>query len=151
MNFLNKEQRQKILPSKILDIESLDWIPKNDNPVGQSNSYLCIICSELMVARFGSHLIGDPDIKLHNRTIMTVNSVEAFNFNIEKEPTCAFCCDMGVNTDIEPVLTRPPKEDPDTKYELTLEELRSHEKELKRVVENAIDDFVKKIRAKEAK
>lgn len=104
-----------------------------------------------MVGRLGTHLIGDPEVPIHNRAIFTVNTIEAFNFNIEKEPKCLFCCDMGVNTEIEPVLTRAPKEDPDTKFELTLDELKSHEKELKRVVDNAIDDFVKKIRAKEVK
>ena len=31
---IDKEQREKILPSKILEIESLEWIPKNNNPVG---------------------------------------------------------------------------------------------------------------------
>jgi len=102
-----------------------------------------------MVARFGSHLIGDPEIKLHNRAIMSVNSIESFNFDIEKEPKCLFCCDMGVNTDKEPVLTKPRNEDPNCKFELTLEELKQHEKGLKRGVDNAIDDFVQKIRAKE--
>ena len=110
---------------------------------------MCIVCAELMVAWFGTHLIGDPEVKMHNWCIMTVNTCEAFNYNVEKEPKCIFCNDMGVQTDVEPVLTWAPKEDPETKYELTLEELRSHEKELKRVVDNAIDDFVKKIRTKE--
>jgi len=146
---LLKEHLEKLVPSKILEATDLDWIPRNNNPVGQSNSYLCIVASELMVGRLGTHLIGDPEVKLHNMTILTVNTIEAFSYNIEKEPTCLFCCDLGVNTTIEPVLTWPPKEDPEQKYEFTQAELKTYEKELKRVVDNAIDDFVKKIKTKE--
>jgi len=102
---LLKEHLDKLLPSQILDLASLEWIPRNVNPVGQSNPYLCIIAAELMVGRFGSHLMGDPEVKLHNRSIMTVNTIEVFNYNIEKEPKCLFCCDLGVNTEVEPVLT----------------------------------------------
>jgi hypothetical protein len=49
-DMMKAEFLEKILPSKILDIDSLEWIPKNDNPIGQSNSYLCINASMLMVA-----------------------------------------------------------------------------------------------------
>ena len=102
-----------------------------------------------MVARFGTHLIGDPEIKMHNRSIMTINNIDVFNFDVEKEPKCLFCTDLGVNTEKEPVLTRPPKEDPNQKYEFTLGDLKTYEKELKRVVDNAIDDFMKKVKSKE--
>ena len=44
------EHLQKILPDKIMEIENLDFLPKNDNPVGQSNAFLCGICGLSMVA-----------------------------------------------------------------------------------------------------
>ena len=56
---------------------------------------------------------------------------------------------MGVNTEKEPVLTWGLNEDPGTKFDITLEELWTHEKELKRVVNNAVDDFILKIWQKE--
>lgn len=62
-----------------------------------------------------------------------------------------FCTDMGVNTDVIPVLTRPPIEDPEQKYEFTLGEMKQYEKELKRVVDNAIDDFMKSMKKKQIK
>lgn len=93
-------------------------------------------------------MIGDPEIKQHNRSIMTINNIDVFNFDVEKEPKCIFCTDLGVNTDITPVLTRPPIEDPEQKYEFNLAEMKTYEKELKRVVDNAIDDFIKKIKTK---
>ena len=95
-HMLEKEHVEKLLPSKILEVDTLTWLPKNDNPVGQSNCYLCVIAAEMMVARYGSHLIADPDIKLYNRALCSVNSFEIDQYNIEKEPECLFCNDMGI-------------------------------------------------------
>ena len=72
-------------------IENLEFLPRNNNPIGQSNCYLCIICAQMMVARYGTWLIGDAEIIMHERLIMTVNSAEAFQFYIAKEDKCAFC------------------------------------------------------------
>jgi hypothetical protein len=44
---------------------------------------------------------------------MTVNNIDAFNFDVEKEPHCLFCKDMGIATEKIPVLTRAPVEDPE--------------------------------------
>mmetsp|Transcript_17904 Transcript_17904/g.23585 ORF Transcript_17904/g.23585 Transcript_17904/m.23585 type:complete len:276 (+) Transcript_17904:116-943(+) len=89
------DELEKILPSKISDIENLDFIPRNENPVGQSTSYLCCMCSNMMVARFGTFLLNDPEVPIHERFIMTVNSGEAFAFPVEKEPNCIFCLDLA--------------------------------------------------------
>lgn len=45
----------------------------------------------MMVARFGTYLIADPEIVMQERLIMTVNSAEAFQFQIPKEEKCSLC------------------------------------------------------------
>lgn len=84
---------EKILPSKICQISDLSFIPRNENPVGQSTSYLCCMCANMMVARFGTLLLDDPEVKIDTRFIMTVNSGEAFGFPVEKAESCLLCQD----------------------------------------------------------
>ncbi|TNV79743.1 hypothetical protein FGO68_gene16044 [Halteria grandinella] len=90
---IKNESVERLLPSKILSESDLLWLPKNKNPIGQSNCYLCVMCSMMMVARYSSLLINDPDVELNGRFIMTVNSGESFQFNLENTDTCAFCRD----------------------------------------------------------
>ena len=69
---------EKIKPSVIESVEDLCWIPADDHPIGQSSIYLCMIAAQMMVARFSSLLIGDPEVEILQRFIMTVNSGEVF-------------------------------------------------------------------------
>merc|ERR1712060_839854 len=70
----NTEVFQKLLPSKIEAITNLEFIPKDVNPVAQSNIYVCMICAQMMVCRFSSLLIADPEVEITQRFIMTVNA-----------------------------------------------------------------------------
>lgn len=90
----NKEALEKIVPSKIASIESLEWIPRDTNPIAQSNFYLCSMTCNMLVSRFVTHLIDDTEVKVNQRFIMTVNSEQAFGYDIERDENCAFCNDV---------------------------------------------------------
>jgi hypothetical protein len=47
----------------------------------------------MMVSRFGTLMLGDPDVKVFQRFIMTVNNGDVVQFPLEHMPTCAFCLD----------------------------------------------------------
>lgn len=48
----------------------------------------------MMVARYSTLLINDPEIRVQQRLIMTVNDGDCIQFDIEKEPECVFCKDF---------------------------------------------------------
>ena len=91
----DKEILQKLVPSEITKFEQLDFIPKNNNPVGQSNIYLCSICAHMMVSRFSTYLINDPEVVVNTRFIMTVNNGDVVSFPVPKEEGCLFCQDLN--------------------------------------------------------
>lgn len=65
---VKKEVLEKIIPSKILEYDNIkDIIPKNVNPVGQSNYFLCSTCANFMVSQFVSNLFEDPDVRNKGR------------------------------------------------------------------------------------
>lgn len=82
---------EKIKPSQILQIENLEFLNKNVNPVGLSNTYLCGMCGMMMVAKLGEYLLGTEGIEISNRSILYVNTMESVNFMIEPKPDCVFC------------------------------------------------------------
>mmetsp|Transcript_612 Transcript_612/g.660 ORF Transcript_612/g.660 Transcript_612/m.660 type:complete len:140 (-) Transcript_612:77-496(-) len=86
-----KDTLEKLLPSKITLLENLDFIPRNNNPIGQSNIYLCSICGQMMVSRLVTSLINDPEVTVNPRFIMTVNNGDSFSFPIPQEDHCLFC------------------------------------------------------------
>jgi len=88
----------KLLPSKIEAITDLSFIPRDRNPIQQSNSYVCTMCANMIVARFSTLVIDDPEVEVHQRFIMTVNSGEVVQFPVEKEPECPFCKDLTNET-----------------------------------------------------
>jgi hypothetical protein len=45
----------------------------------------------MMVSRFATMLIADPDIEVPQRLIMTVNSGDVVQFQIERQTNCPFC------------------------------------------------------------
>ncbi|CDW91226.1 family protein [Stylonychia lemnae] len=100
------EMLQKIVPSLIEDLPDLEFIPRNNNPIGQSNCYLCVICAQMMVARFSTLLINDPEIVIQSRLIMTVNSAEAFQYPIARDDKCLLCDDYEKLTDPEGYVLR---------------------------------------------
>ena len=90
------EVLEKMLPSKILDLKEIDWIPKDNNPIGQSNYFLASMTTTTMVSRFVTKLIiNDPEVPCQPRLILSVNSMECFTFPIERSLKCPFCIDVG--------------------------------------------------------
>jgi hypothetical protein len=48
----------------------------------------------MMVSRFSTLLIADPEVKVNQRFIMTVNDGDVVQFPVESDPDCIFCKDM---------------------------------------------------------
>ena len=59
---LKEEEVKKITQDKILEIEDLSFLHKDDHPVGISNSYLAAMCANIMVAQFSTYIIADPEV-----------------------------------------------------------------------------------------
>ena len=70
------------MPSKIESYTNIEFIPKDVNPIAQSNVYVCTICAQMMVCRFSTLLIADPEVEVLQRFIMTVNSGDVVQFPI---------------------------------------------------------------------
>ena len=83
------------MPNKIESLTNLEFLPRDRNPVAQSSCYVCTICAQMMVCRFSSLLIGDPEVEIIQRFIMTVNSGEVVQFPVFQEEDCPFCLQMG--------------------------------------------------------
>lgn len=58
------ETVSRLMPSKIESLNNLEFIPRDRNPVAQSNVYVCMICAQMMVCRFSSLLIADPEVEI---------------------------------------------------------------------------------------
>lgn len=93
---LDKNIVRSIGVDKILDICDLGFLPKNKNPIGLSNTYLCGMCGMMMTAKFGEYLMnmGNGEVVISNKTIFYVNSMESVNFNIEPNPQCSLCSNI---------------------------------------------------------
>ena len=52
----------KLHPGVIESLTDLSWLPKNDNPKGQSNTYLCSGCANLMTCMWVNQMFGDPEV-----------------------------------------------------------------------------------------
>ena len=58
------ETLSKLMPSKIESYTNIEFIPRDDNPIAQSNVYVCTICAQMMVCRFSTLLIADPEVEV---------------------------------------------------------------------------------------
>jgi ThiF family len=85
----NKEVLHKLVPDRILEYQSLSWIPRDDNPVGASNTYVCNTAANLMVSAFTLHLVGDEPVP--NRVIFWMNRFEMVKWVMPPEPDCVLC------------------------------------------------------------
>lgn len=90
---LDKEIVKQIAPSKIAEIKDLSFIPRNNNPIGQSNVYLASMCAEMMVARFCTYLLRDPEMEKlsFQRLLFFVSTGESVKFEVPKQANCLIC------------------------------------------------------------
>jgi len=88
---IKKEIIEKLMPEKIKEYENIDFIPKDNNPVGQSNVYLCSTCSNFMTSMFINHVFNDPSLETPKRVLFYINSFESVTFPAEINPDCPFC------------------------------------------------------------
>jgi len=56
-----RENQDKILPSVICDQPDLNWIEVDPHPVSATNIYLCLITTQMMVAKWANTLLDDED------------------------------------------------------------------------------------------
>lgn len=56
---LKPELIEKLAPQNILNLLDISFVPRNNNPIGQSNVYLASICSNFMVSLFVNSIFGD--------------------------------------------------------------------------------------------
>lgn len=54
----------KLVPSKIDKLDSLEFIPKDRNPIAQACVYVCTMCAQMMVGRLATLLIADPEVEV---------------------------------------------------------------------------------------
>lgn len=92
----NPSYLSQIRPSSILELDSLSFLPKNQNPVGLSNCYLCGICGMMMVSKFCEAKLKNEGVVIANRTIFYVNSMESVNFQVDGRPGCGLCRESGL-------------------------------------------------------
>ena len=59
------------------------------------------MCAQMMIARYSTYLINDPEVQVQARFIMTVNSADAIQFPIAREDKCPLCDDLDRITDPE--------------------------------------------------
>jgi hypothetical protein len=61
---LKKDVLDKVNPDTVLELKSLEGlIPKDNNPTGQSNVYLCSDCSNFIVSLYVNDLFDDESVK----------------------------------------------------------------------------------------
>ena len=89
-----EETISKLIPSKIESIEDLSFIPKDRNPISQTNVWLCTLCSQMLVCRYSTLVLNDPDVEIPRRYINTPNCGEVIKFPITEEENCPFCKDL---------------------------------------------------------
>ena len=58
---------EKLHPKNIIKFKDLLFIPRDNNPVGQSNIFLCSTCANFMTSIFVNDLFGDEDYKAIQR------------------------------------------------------------------------------------
>eukprot|EP00357_Protocruzia_adherens_P017710 CAMPEP_0115021636 /NCGR_PEP_ID=MMETSP0216-20121206/31019_1 /TAXON_ID=223996 /ORGANISM="Protocruzia adherens, Strain Boccale" /LENGTH=439 /DNA_ID=CAMNT_0002394059 /DNA_START=64 /DNA_END=1383 /DNA_ORIENTATION=+ len=144
---LDEKTRESFHPHKIQEYENIDFLPPNDNPVGQSNVYLCGICAMLMTSFFSSHIIADPDVRLPYRVIMYVNSGESIPFfdaiqeDLEKCTYCSKPKPEGEKTEGEQESKKSqasPKEEDNSEKSDTLDTGKADEGEVKETSANEL-------------
>lgn len=85
---LNMEVVRRLTPDQITTYTDLNFLPKNDNPVGRSNVYLCSVCGYFMTSQLVNIL---TEAAIVNRFIFYVSSMELVAFPVEGNPKCLFC------------------------------------------------------------
>lgn len=88
---LKEDIVEKLHPDGILDLKDISFVPRNSNPIGQSNVYLASICSNFMVSLFVSHVFGEDLSAGIQRFIFYVNSFEVVKFETKENEKCKFC------------------------------------------------------------
>ena len=77
----------------ILNLKNLDFIPREEHPIGASACYVAAICAHLMVNRYVTALFADDEqiAKLPNRFMFYLNTLEIDKWVVERSEDCPLC------------------------------------------------------------
>ncbi len=88
---LDKDIVDRLKPEIITSLKDISFVPRNKNPVGQSNVFLCSTCSNLMVAAYIYDLFGNENMSKVQRVIFYLTSFETVNFSSPPRSDCPYC------------------------------------------------------------
>ena len=103
---------QQLDPSRILGYESIDFIPRNVNPIGASNAMVASLCANLMVNAWVQDLMTQQAPKdfqaqvgpVPNRFIFYMSTFESVKWPIEQSPNCPLVCSLHLPSTTTTVL-----------------------------------------------
>ncbi|EAS03074.1 ThiF family protein (macronuclear) [Tetrahymena thermophila SB210] len=87
---LKKEFIEKLNPSLILEYKSLEFLPKNDNPEGQSNIVICQMCANF-INTFVLNELFPSGQKKSKRILLYLDPIDIISFDLEITPKCPYC------------------------------------------------------------
>ena len=90
---VNAEIVKRLTPDKVIAESDISFIPRNDNPIGQSTVYLASMCAQMMVARLSTYLLQDEELEKisFQRLVFYVSTGESVKFQLPKDPKCPIC------------------------------------------------------------
>jgi molybdopterin/thiamine biosynthesis adenylyltransferase len=97
---VKKEYLEHMTIDNILKLNDLNFIPREEHPIGASACYVAAICAHLMVNRWVTALfLSDEEIvKLPNRIMFYLNTLEIDKWTVERSADCPLCTQLTTTT-----------------------------------------------------
>lgn len=89
----DKKVIEKLSVDKIESYKSIEWIPRDKNPIGASNVYVAATCAHMMVSKYVNELMG---VSMPVRTIFNYTTFEIVKWDVSKEEKCPLCSSLTV-------------------------------------------------------
>lgn len=94
---IEKKIVKSLTPEKIDSYESIEFIPRNNNPIGESNVFVCCTCSNIMVSHFIQNL---NNIVVPSRSIFYFETYEIEKWKMEPTIDCCLCYNIPLTQKI---------------------------------------------------
>lgn len=75
------------MPGKIAEYKSLEFIPKNNNPEGQSNIVVCQMCANFINSFVLNELMPTTP-KKSKRLLLYLDPIDIISFDLERMHKC---------------------------------------------------------------
>ncbi len=94
---LSKDLIEKLSPANIEDLKDLSYLPRQENPIGESNNHLCSTCANFMTTIWVNHMFTKIPSTLRDKTriIFYINNFETVLFKGIDSPDCPYCSDVA--------------------------------------------------------